>query len=187
MPQEELDTSKKIERAALSLVAKGGYANVSMRDIAREAGVALSQINYHYRSKEGLFIALGRRVRSDILEDVRGRMAESRQDVSSVDFLCAYATDSILNDTYIHRLRLDFSNMAMWSPLFREEFRVLMEEFEEVIAGFLAGEAERKGHTPKEMAHFFFAFILGVSTQYLADGDRERAAAAMETLRALMK
>jgi len=47
--------SEKILSAAYGCISTRGYANVSLRDIADEAGVALSQLHYYYKSKEGLF------------------------------------------------------------------------------------------------------------------------------------
>ena len=45
---------ENIRTSTFRLLAGRGYANVSMRDIAAEAGVALSQIAYYYHSKEAL-------------------------------------------------------------------------------------------------------------------------------------
>lgn len=44
----------KILDAAFRLLSKKGYANVSMRDIAAEAQVALGLLTYHFRTKENL-------------------------------------------------------------------------------------------------------------------------------------
>jgi len=44
-----------ILNAAFECISSKGYANVSLRDIADEAGVVLSQLNYYYKNKEGLF------------------------------------------------------------------------------------------------------------------------------------
>jgi len=52
---EKISQSKKILQTAYQCLSTRGYANVSMRDIADEAGVALSQLNYYYKNKEGLF------------------------------------------------------------------------------------------------------------------------------------
>jgi len=51
----EQTQSGKILLAAYSCISTSGYANVSMRNIADEAGVVLSQLNYYYKNKEGLF------------------------------------------------------------------------------------------------------------------------------------
>ncbi|MBS3973119.1 MAG: helix-turn-helix transcriptional regulator, partial [Erysipelotrichia bacterium] len=46
---------EKILIAAFEVISSKGYANVSTRDIADKAGVVLSQLNYYFKNKEGLF------------------------------------------------------------------------------------------------------------------------------------
>lgn len=53
----ELDpsTEEKIKEAARIVFTKKGYAATRTRDIAEEAGINLSLLNYYFRSKEKLF------------------------------------------------------------------------------------------------------------------------------------
>jgi AcrR family transcriptional regulator len=50
------ETKTKILDAAFRRLAREGYAALSMREIARDAGVNHALINYHFRSKEQLVI-----------------------------------------------------------------------------------------------------------------------------------
>ncbi|GAB6987649.1 TetR/AcrR family transcriptional regulator [Nocardioides pyridinolyticus] len=52
----------RILDAALELLAAGGISAVSMRAVAREAGVSLGLVNYHYDDKTSLLAAALRRV-----------------------------------------------------------------------------------------------------------------------------
>lgn len=52
---EKFTQSQKILDTAFKCISERGYANVSLRDIANEAGVVLSQLHYYYKNKEGLF------------------------------------------------------------------------------------------------------------------------------------
>lgn len=56
MQESPADTGSKdrLRRAALHCIAQRGYAATSSRDIAREAGVNVASINYHFGSKEAL-------------------------------------------------------------------------------------------------------------------------------------
>lgn len=54
----ETSQQEKILDAAYHCIAKQGYAHVTLRQIAKEAGVAVSQISYHYQNKEGLLLAV---------------------------------------------------------------------------------------------------------------------------------
>jgi len=59
LAQEELgETKAKILDAAFRRLAREGYAALSMREIARDAGVNHALINYHFRTKDQLVIAV---------------------------------------------------------------------------------------------------------------------------------
>lgn len=55
MTNKELDTEEKIKEAARIVFTQKGYAAARTRDIAEEAGINLSLLNYYFRSKEKLF------------------------------------------------------------------------------------------------------------------------------------
>ncbi len=51
-------TSQRVLEAARRCLVDGGYATLSTRGIAEQAGVPLSQIHYHFGSKKSLVLAL---------------------------------------------------------------------------------------------------------------------------------
>ncbi|WP_239120989.1 TetR/AcrR family transcriptional regulator [Catellatospora chokoriensis] len=51
-------TSTKIMESARSCLLSEGYANLSTRKVADQAGVSLSQIHYHFGGKQGMVLAL---------------------------------------------------------------------------------------------------------------------------------
>jgi TetR/AcrR family transcriptional regulator, cholesterol catabolism regulator len=59
---EKVDRSALILQAALTLLARQGISGVSMRAVAREAGVALGLVNYYYADKTSLISAALRRI-----------------------------------------------------------------------------------------------------------------------------
>ncbi|MFN2645935.1 MAG: TetR/AcrR family transcriptional regulator [Burkholderiales bacterium] len=52
------ETKDKILHAAFRRLAREGYAGLSMREIAKDAGVNHALINYHFRTKDQLVIAV---------------------------------------------------------------------------------------------------------------------------------
>jgi AcrR family transcriptional regulator len=54
----EADTARSILSAARARLLVDGYAGLSTRKIAQEAGVPLSQVHYHFGSKRGMVLAL---------------------------------------------------------------------------------------------------------------------------------
>jgi AcrR family transcriptional regulator len=53
-----VDTRTLILDAARARLLADGYAGLSTRKVAEEAGVPVSQLNYHFGSKQGLILAL---------------------------------------------------------------------------------------------------------------------------------
>ncbi len=50
--------SEKIKEATLELLSTESYDSISMRKIAREAGVALGQLTYYYKTKDSLMVSV---------------------------------------------------------------------------------------------------------------------------------
>ncbi|VXC30850.1 TetR family transcriptional regulator [Arthrobacter sp. 9AX] len=59
---EQVDRQSRILDAAMDLLSRHGISGVSMRAVAREAGVALGLVNYYYDDKATLIRAALRRV-----------------------------------------------------------------------------------------------------------------------------
>jgi AcrR family transcriptional regulator len=62
------DTQRKILDAAFRRLVAEGYAALSMREIGRDAGVNHALINYHFRSKDQLVIAVLDEANRQLLE-----------------------------------------------------------------------------------------------------------------------
>jgi AcrR family transcriptional regulator len=65
------DTKARILQAAFRRLAKEGYAALSMREIGRDAGVNHALINYHFRTKDQLVIA--------VLDEANRRLLERQE------------------------------------------------------------------------------------------------------------
>src|SRR5205823_8095821 len=52
------DTRTKILEAAFQILARQGYENTSIKDIAEEAGVAQGLVHYHFKSKQQLVVSV---------------------------------------------------------------------------------------------------------------------------------
>ena len=61
-PKDKVDRQARILEAVLTLLSRDGIAGVSMRAVAREAGVALGLVNYYFTDKTSLISAALRQV-----------------------------------------------------------------------------------------------------------------------------
>jgi AcrR family transcriptional regulator len=64
----KVDTSTVVLEAAKKVLRQKGYAKLSTRDVAAAAGVPLSQIHYHFGSKQGMLLALFEYLNSQLLD-----------------------------------------------------------------------------------------------------------------------
>ncbi|GJG89144.1 TetR family transcriptional regulator [Gemmatimonadetes bacterium T265] len=60
------DAQERLERAALRVFARQGYARATVRDVAREAGVAQGLLYNYYPGKHALLAAVFRRSMADV-------------------------------------------------------------------------------------------------------------------------
>lgn len=61
MQSHERDTAEKILGAASRLFVERGFANVSIRDLCKEAGTTAPVVYYYFGSKRGVFDAVARK------------------------------------------------------------------------------------------------------------------------------
>jgi AcrR family transcriptional regulator len=83
-------TREALLRAGTELFALGGFDGVSVEDIAARAGVNKALINYHFRGKRGLYLALLRSTLSACVERMAALTTSQR---SPKDLLCEFVAN----------------------------------------------------------------------------------------------
>jgi len=99
-----LDTHTLILDAARSRLLVDGYAGLSTRKVAEEAGVPLSQLHYHFGSKQGLILALFEQENQRRLERQRRMYAEDLPLWQRYEQACDYLEDD-LDSGYVRVLQ----------------------------------------------------------------------------------
>ncbi len=73
-----------------------GYASLSTRDVAETAGVPLSQIHYHFGSKQGMILALFEYLNSQLLDRQHAMFNDASLKLSDQwDLACDYFDEDI--------------------------------------------------------------------------------------------
>jgi AcrR family transcriptional regulator len=98
------DTRTLILDAARSRLLADGYAGLSTRKVAEEAGVPLSQLHYHFGSKGGLIIALFEEQNERRLGRQRTMYAQVRPLWQRYEQACDYLEDD-LDSGYVRVLQ----------------------------------------------------------------------------------
>jgi AcrR family transcriptional regulator len=65
---EKPDTRTVVLEAAKKVLRQSGYSKLSTRSVAAAAGVPLSQIHYHFGSKQGMLLALFEYLNAQLLD-----------------------------------------------------------------------------------------------------------------------
>jgi AcrR family transcriptional regulator len=163
------DTKAKILDAAYRRLAQEGYAALSTREIARDAGVNHALINYHFRSKDQLVIA--------VLDEANRQLLERQQRMYAAPMSFAekwaearrfYEAD--LASGFV-RVQAELWAASMANPELREKFLprilawkgVVLGGVREAFAALAASGATLPApFTPEVIATWITEFWLGM-------------------------
>lgn len=165
-----------ILKAATVCLAKNGYAEVSMRNIADEAGVALSQLNYYYKNKEGLFKEVIKKASNKYLHEIEASLLRQSSPKEKAHSLIKYFKNVLEHEPDFFKLLYDFSGLALWSPSVKEVLNNLFEDLSDIIERNILSNfrtEELKGYTRQSMSQLITGSILGVGIQYLLDPKKD--------------
>ncbi len=170
---ENLNQSQKILNTAFQCLSTRGYANVSLRDIADEAGVALSQLNYYYKNKEGLFTEVIKMMMHQYLHEIEDKLKTTSGTKEKVTSLVKYFSELIKKKPELLRLFIDFTAQSLWLPSFRRLLKNLFDDLSEMIEkSILAGTAINKNlseYSSKSVAKMVLGALYGTSIQIMLD------------------
>jgi len=108
-PRKVDTTRTAILEAAKRMLREQGYSGLSTRDVALAAGVPLSQIHYHFGSKQGLVAAMFEYQNAQLLGRQREMYADPSMSISEQwERACDYLDDD-LKSGYVRTL------MELWA------------------------------------------------------------------------
>lgn len=172
---EKTNQSKKILQTAFQCLSTRGYANVSLRDIADEAGVALSQLNYYYKNKEGLFTEVVKMMMQQYLHEVEDKLTTTTAAKEKITSLVKYFTELIRKKPELLKLFIDFTAQSLWLPSFRELLKNLFDDLSEMIEkSILSGITINENlneYSPKSVAKLILGALYGTSIQIMLDSE----------------
>jgi AcrR family transcriptional regulator len=170
------ETGTSLLEAAKKVLRKNGYAGLSTRDVAAAAGVPLSQIHYHFGSKQGLVLALFEYLNAQLLDRQNALFGDATLKLSEQwDRACDYFDDDIASG-YVRVLQE--LTAASWSDgEVAKVVRAGLLVWFDLITG-LASKAERElgglGPLPaEEVAALIGCAFMGAESLYLLGGEKK--------------
>ena len=168
------DTPRRILDAAKARLMADGYAGLSTRKVAEEAGVPLSQLHYHFGSKGGLIIALFTEENNRLLTRQAEMYAQDKPLWQRYEQACDFLEDD-LESGYVRVLQEMLA--AGWSnPEIGDVVRDLLSRWFVLLAE-VASEAERRfgplsPFTPEEIATLVANAFIGSEALLLLGFER---------------
>jgi AcrR family transcriptional regulator len=181
------ETSTSLLEAAKKVLRQNGYAGLSTRDVAAAAGIPLSQIHYHFGSKQGMMLALFEYLNAQLLDRQNAMFGDAGLKLSEQwDRACEYLDDDIASG-YVRVLQELIA--ASWADA--EVAKVVRSGIMGWIS--LIGEVARKAErelgglgpfTPEELAALVANAFIGAESLYLL-GIEKKGVPVREGLRRL--
>ena len=146
-------TREKILDAALARFRKEGFDGTTMRDVAKDAGVALGAAYYYFPSKDALVMAYYERIQDEHLEKARSAFAE----VKSLRAGKANLTDGYAqiknNEVFLYNVHISpyvYANLAAPDPLRMRKLLLNRQEIRKLI-----GKVNEQGATLVPLKIYF--------------------------------
>jgi AcrR family transcriptional regulator len=168
--EKKVETSTTLLEAAKKVLRQNGYAGLSTRDVATAAGVPLSQIHYHFGSKQGMMLALFEYLNAQLLDRQNTMFGDPSLKLSEQwDRACDYLDDDITSG-YVRVLQELIA--ASWSDaVVAQVVRTALMGWVDLVVG-VARKAEREFSglgplTPEEVGAFTANAFIGAESLYL--------------------
>lgn len=176
VPEREEQRRLTLYKAAFREVAEKGFADVTLDDIARRAGVSKGITLYYFSSKEDLF----RRLFGWLVDSIHARMreavSESSDPLDKMRALVAITFPSPSKNRAFFRTFVDFCGLAARREGFREVTARFYRGCRE-IDGEIIEEGMRRGifarREAESAASTVRAIFDGLMMQWLAEEDLE--------------
>ena len=176
------ETRQKILQGAFRALSRKGYEHTTVKDIAEEAGVAQGLVNYHFKSKQGLVMA--------VLAMCCAEMQQSGGDDAIAGALDAFQQfKGVLRSRRdVHRLYIQLIGVGLHDAEvgagILEDMRQNRGNVEAIAREVLAQSGQPPELAPAAAAAVWGA-TLGIMIQTLIDRDFD-AAAAIDALAAMV-
>ena len=179
------ETGTTLLEAAKKVLRQNGYSGLSTRDVAAAAGVPLSQIHYHFGSKQGMVLALFEHLNTQLLDRQDALAGDGTLKLSEQwDRACDYLDDDIASG-YVRVLQELIA--ASWVDAgVAKVVRAAIMGWVDLIAG-VARKAERDigglgTFSPEDLAALVANAFIGAESHYLL-GLEKKGAPVRQALR----
>ena len=151
-------TKRELLEAACDVLTKEGYSGLSTRRVAESAKTQMSQIQYHFGSKEGMILALFEHMNAGLIERQTKTFNNASLKVSQKWFLACDYLDEDLASGYVRVLQELIA--AGWSnPRIGDAVRKALKQWHELLTELAQEAVEQHGTVGPFTSEGFAALI----------------------------
>jgi len=175
--KEELRARREtqITRAAYEIIAKNGYENITVQDIADHAGFSKGIVYYYFRSKDDVMVSLF----NSIIAVIDGKFADVRREVPDprrqLENVIRISLDIVNEHIEFYRVIMVFWTQIHHKQLMREVnaklFSHWRHEIEMILELGMTRGVFRPDLVTNVVASSIISRVMGVSLQYIFDPD----------------
>ena len=187
----EASQSQRILNAAFKCISSKGYANVSLRDIANEANVVLSQLNYYYRNKEGLLIEVIKMLAQQYLCEIEDNLKKGESADEKIAYLIKYFEEMLRKNPELFKLLFDLTSMALWSESLKELLSNLFNDLTTLIERYIlcsfSNKEKYKSYSSTALSRMILGAMFGTSIQVMLAQDPEDMISSLSAIQVIFE
>ena len=176
LQDKDSTTASTILDAARRCLLAEGYAAMSTRKVASEAGVPLSQVHYHFGSKGGMVLALLATENHRLLARQASMYAQDAPLWRRYEQACDFLEDD-LESGYVRVLQ-EMIAVGWSTPAIAENLRSQLTGWHDLLTEVASEAADRFGglgpFTPAEVAALISCSFIGAEALLLLGFDRHQ-------------
>lgn len=162
----------QIVRATVECIARHGYHNFSMQDVAKTAGVSKGIIHYYFLNKDDLMMSVLDKVAGDIEKVLSSEMRASDDPIKRLQIFIDVAFDIVCSTREYYQVSMDF-----WTQINqKDEVRAVIarhySSFRTSAAALIQDGVDRgifRKVDPTAHASLIIGLVDGISLQWLFD------------------
>jgi AcrR family transcriptional regulator len=175
---EKPDPRNSLLEAAKKVLRQNGFSGLSTREVALAANMPLSQIHYHFGSKEGLVLALFEHLNAQLLDRQHALFGDPSLKLSEQwDLACQYLDEDIASG-YVRVLQ-ELWAAGYSNPRIAKVVRDGIMKWQELLTQVAGKAAARFGgmsqFTPKEIAVLVGTAFIGGEAYILLEMEGNEA------------
>ncbi len=163
---------KQITNAAYEVIAKKGYYNFTMLDIAGKAGVSSGLIHHYFKDKENMLVTLLREMQQDVRTSLEKTIVDVPDPAKKLDIFMDQAFDLVISRKEYIYVTYDFMTQIKFNERMQRILSKLYRGYRETLESILKeGKQKKKFKNVDEhyLATVFISILLGFEQQYILD------------------